>query len=83
MRAALWIKIRTAKQPDVTTERMVFLVRGVASEFGFGVDESFVMDVARPRAGRLNAVVLGRMAVMFGVPVVEIRKGLFAGRGRD
>jgi hypothetical protein len=81
MRAALWIKIRTAKQPDVTTDRMVFLVLGVTNEFGFGVDEAFVVDVARPQAGRLNAVVLGRMAMMFGVSVVEIRKVLFGGRG--
>ena len=80
MRAALWIKIRTAKQPDVTQERMVFLLRVITSEFGFGVDESFILDVVRPRAGRLNAVVLGRLEVMFGVSVVELRKGLFGGR---
>jgi len=79
MRAALWMKLRTAKQPDVTNERMVFLVRGVANEFGFGVDESFVVDVVRPHSGRLNAMVLGRLEVMFGVPVAEIRKALFWG----
>jgi hypothetical protein len=80
MRAALWIKIRTAKQPAVTNERVVFLVRGVTNEFGFGVDEAFVLEVARPRAGRLNAVVLARLEMMFGVSVAEIRKGLFGGR---
>jgi hypothetical protein len=77
MRAALWIKLRTAKQPDVTNERMVFLLRGVTNEVGLGVDESFVMDVARPYAGRLNAVVLARLETMFGAPVAEIRKALF------
>jgi hypothetical protein len=83
MRAALWIKIRTAKQPDVTNERMTFLLRGITNEFGFGVDESFVLDVVRPRAGRLNAVVLGRLEIIFGVPVAEIRKGLFGGRAQS
>jgi len=81
MRAALWIKLRTAKQPDVTTERMVFLRRGLTNEFGFGLDEAFVVEVARPRAGRLNAVVLARLADMFGVSAAEIRKALFGGRG--
>ena len=80
LRAALWIKIRTAKQSDVTKERMAFLLRGVTNEFGFGVDEAFVVDVARPRTGRLNAVVLERLEMMFGVSVVEIRKELFKGR---
>lgn len=80
MRVALWIKIRTAKQPDVTNERMVFLLRGITNEFGFGVDEAFVVAVARPRAGRLNAVVLERLEMIFGVSVIEIRKELFGGR---
>lgn len=77
LRAALWIKIRTAKQPDVTPERMAFLLRGITNEFGFGVDEVFVQDAARPRTGRLNVVVLARLETMFGVPIVEIRRGLF------
>lgn len=77
MRVALWVKIRTAKQPAVTPERMVFLVRGVEKEFGFGVEEAFVSDVARPRAGRINAVVLGRIAGMFGVTEADVRGGLF------
>lgn len=77
LRVALWIKLRMAKRPELTNERMVFLVRGVAEEFGFGVDESFVTDVVRPRAGRINGVVLARLAVTFGVPEDEIRKGLF------
>ncbi len=80
MRVALWIKIRTSKQPDVTKERMAFLLRGITNEFGFGVDEAFVEEVVHPRAGRLNAVVLLRLEIMFGVPVVEIRKTLFGGR---
>jgi hypothetical protein len=77
LRAALWIKMRTAKRPDVTSERVVILVRGVADEFGFGVDEQFVVDVARPQAGRINAVVLGRLEVIFGVSMGELRRGLF------
>lgn len=77
LRAALWIKMRTAKQPDVTNERAAFLVRGVADEFGFGVDIEFVVAVARPHAGRINAVVLGRLEMIFGVPAGEIRWELF------
>jgi hypothetical protein len=80
MRVALWIKIRTAKQPDVTNERMALLLIGITNEFGFGVDEAFIVDVARPRTGRLNVVVLARLEMMFGVSVVEIRNGLFGGR---
>lgn len=77
MRVALWIKLRMAKRPELTNERMVFLVRGVAEAFGFGVDESFVKDVARPRAGRINGVVLARLAETFGVSEAELRRGLF------
>ncbi|HRI64305.1 MAG TPA: hypothetical protein PK156_08700 [Polyangium sp.] len=79
LRMALWVKMRTAKDPSVTAERMVFLVRRLEEEFGFGVDESFVRDVARPRGGRINHVVLGRLAGMFGVTVGDLRGSLFGG----
>lgn len=81
VRVALWIKIRTAKQPDVTPERMVFLTQTITREFGFGVDEAFVKDVARPREGRINAVVLGKLEELFAVSAGEIRMGLFGRRG--
>ena len=77
MRIALWVKIRTAKQPDITPARMVFLVQGIEKEFGFGVDESFVRDVARPQGGRINRVVLGRIAGMIGATEEDVRAGLF------
>lgn len=80
MRIALWIKLRTAKQPDVTMDRAAFLVRGIEREFGFGVEEQFVVDVARPHAGRLNAVVLGRLEKLFGVSASEIREAIFRKR---
>jgi hypothetical protein len=80
MRVALWVKMRTAKQPDVTPQRMVFLMQGIEKEFGFDVEESFVADVARPRTGRINAVVLARIATMFEVTEAEVRGGLFGTR---
>jgi hypothetical protein len=80
MRTALWIKLRTAKHPDVNAERAAQLVRGVEREFGFGVDEQFVVDVARPRTGRINVVVLERLEKLFGVSANEIRREIFGKR---
>jgi hypothetical protein len=80
LRAALWIKVSAAKQPDLTNERVVSLA-GVATEvFEFYTDEQFVLNVVHPPAGRLNAVVMERLEVMFGVPVAEIREALFPRR---
>lgn len=82
LRAALWIKLRTANTPDVPSERIESLVRGVSGEFELDVDVQFVMDVVRPHAGRLNAVVLHRLELVFGVPAVDIRAALFPRRTR-
>jgi hypothetical protein len=80
MRVALWIKLRTAKQPDVTPERAAFLVQSVTREFGFGVEEGFVVEVARPAMGRLNTVVLRRLELIFGVNAEEIRAEIWGKR---
>ncbi len=80
VRVALSIKLRTAKRQELSPDRLIFLARTAGTEVGFGVDEQFVMEVARPRAGRINAVVMARLETMFGVPEMEIRKALFPGR---
>lgn len=79
-RVALWVKLRTAKQPDVTEERANQLRLGIEREFGFGVDEQFVVDVACPQAGRINVVVMERLEKRFGVSVTELRRGIFGKR---
>jgi len=81
MRAALWIKLRTAKQPDVNAERAAQLVNSIEREFGIGVDEQFVVDVARPQMGRINVVVLGRLEKVFAVSASEIRAVMFGKAG--
>ncbi len=73
MRVALWIKLRTAKDRHFGNERMAFLQLGIADEFGFGMDESFIRNVAEPVGGRIHAVVFARLEGMFGVTEVEIR----------
>ncbi len=80
MRVALWIKLRTAKAPDIGDERMAFLLRNITNEFGFGLEESFVRDVAKPRSGRIHAVVFARLGEMFGVTEVELRAEILGAR---
>jgi hypothetical protein len=80
MRAALWIKLRTAKQPDLDAERAALLALRIQREFGFGVDEQFVVDVARPQMGRINVVVLRRLEKIFAVSASEIREAIFCKR---
>lgn len=80
MRVALWVKLRTTKQPDVTAERTRQLMLLIEREFGFGVDEQFVVDVARPQLGRINTVVMERLEKRFRVPAVEIRQEIFRKR---
>lgn len=82
LRRALSIKVRTAKHRSPSDDRTVFLARTMQGDDGFVADEQFIHDVIRPRAGRLNLVVMERLEAMFDVPAQQIRSALFP-RRRD
>jgi hypothetical protein len=90
MRAALFIKARLARSPDLPAHRATGaalpseLVRGLAEgaarHSGLPIDEAFVHAVARPPARRVNAAVFDRLGRELGVAPDEIWQTLFPTR---
>jgi len=77
MRAALRVKLRTAKLRDVPAERALSLAEDASAHAGITVDASFVRAAANPPRGRLVALVLARLASRFGEPSATIAAALF------
>jgi hypothetical protein len=77
MRAALFIKARTARASHLSGDLADALAEAATSHSGVPIDPAFVRAVASPPRGRLNAVVFHRLAGEFEVPAEAIQKALF------
>ncbi|AUX21997.1 hypothetical protein SOCEGT47_024980 [Sorangium cellulosum] len=82
MRAALYVKIRVARREALSEIEASSLAERAAEHAGAAVDAAFVMGVKAPPDGRLNRLVLGRLAAMFGASPAELRATMFPGRPR-
>ncbi|WP_437320353.1 hypothetical protein [Sorangium sp. So ce385] len=80
MRAALYVKIRVARRQELSEGEAAALAERAARHAGAAVDIAFVMAVKAPPDGRLNRVVLGRIAAMSGASMAEIRGTIFPRR---
>jgi hypothetical protein len=77
LRAALALKPRVARAPELDDARVDELVGFVTRETGVRVDASFVRGVAHPPGGRLVAFVFARLAEMHGCPAASMKRALF------
>lgn len=77
MRAALYVKRRLAADPELARRPALGLAADAARESGYECDAEFVQAVARPPAGRLNAVVFARLEVAFELKPGELERRLF------
>ncbi|WP_437639620.1 hypothetical protein [Sorangium sp. So ce854] len=80
MRAALYVKIRVARRGELSDPEAAALAERAARHAGTPVDAAFVMAVKAPPDGRLNRLVLGRLAAASGAPAAEIRGTIFPRR---
>ncbi|WP_437978028.1 hypothetical protein WMF11_15625 [Sorangium sp. So ce295] len=80
MRAALYVKIRVARREELSDVAAAALAERAARHAGTPVDVAFVIAVRAPPDGRLNRLVLGRLATTFGASMAEIRGTIFPRR---
>jgi len=76
MRAALFIRLRTARARSEITAAMA---EKASERSGIRVDEAFAQTVARPPGGRINAVIYARLSAIFGVPATDVKRAIFPG----
>lgn len=79
LRAALYIKLRTARDRNPDADRARALAERATAHAGVTVDEAFVREAATPPRGRLNVVVFERLSAIFGAPARDIQRALFPG----
>lgn len=82
MRAALYVKVRIARRKMLSELEASSLAERATKHAGTPVDAAFVIDVKSPPGGRLNRLVLGRLAARFGVSPAEMQATIFPGRPR-
>jgi hypothetical protein len=82
MRAALYVKIRVARAPDLAEAEAESLATKATAHARVPVGPDFVRAVKAPPAGRLKPLVLERLSAAFGAPSGEIRDALFPRRAR-
>jgi hypothetical protein len=82
LRAALRIRIRTARSRALDEARAASLAEDAAQHTGAAIDPAFVQAVVRPPGGRINPVVFARLAALHGAPAATIKRALFP-RSRD
>jgi len=80
MRAALLVKARIARVDALSAEEVTTAARDASRVSGLPLDDAFVLAVARPPAGRLNAAVFGVLGQRFGVAPERIWEELFPAR---
>ncbi len=80
MRAALYVKIRVARRQELSGSEAAALAERAAKHAGVVVDAAFVIAVKTPPDGRLNRLVLGRLAAQSGASTAEIRETIFPRR---
>jgi len=80
MRAALGVKRRLAGQRVVAEATALEIAAEVSAESGVGLDAEFVQAVARPPQGRINVLVLRRLAIAFSADPDSIARALFPER---
>ncbi len=82
MRAALAVKQRLAGR-RAPSDALAFEIAGAVSrEVGYRCDLEFVVAVARPPQGRINPIVLRRLALMFDAEPEALGRALFPARGK-
>jgi hypothetical protein len=82
MRAALAVKRRLAGR-RAPSDALAFEIAGaVSAELGYRCDLEFVFAVARPPQGRINPIVLRRLALMFDADPEALGRALFPARAR-
>jgi len=77
MRAALAIKRELRGRASLSSEDAAVLARSASLEFGVVCDAPLVLEIEHPPRGRLNEVVLLRLARTFGVSPARLRDALF------
>jgi hypothetical protein len=77
LRAALRIRIRTARSRVVDEARARELAEDASKHSGAGIDPAFVQAVVRPAGGRILPVVFARLALLHGAPAGTIKRTLF------
>lgn len=78
LRAALALKPRVARGPELDLARAERLAREASASAGVTVDSAFVRAVADPPGGRLVTVVLAHLEQLHGCPAATIKRTLFA-----
>jgi hypothetical protein len=81
MRAALFVKARVARAPNLSADLARTAAAAASAHLGLPIDAAFVRSVASPPRGRLNAVVFDRLAGQFGVAARSIQRALFPPAG--
>jgi hypothetical protein len=76
-RAALRLKPRVERGEGIDGDRADRLAREASEAAGAEVDAAFVLAVAAPPGGRLNAAVFAALERRFGLPGAEIKRALF------
>jgi hypothetical protein len=80
MRAALFVKARVARAPNLSADLARSVAEVATAHLGIAIDPAFVRAVAAPPRGRLNTFVFDRLAASFGVAPETIQKTLFPAR---
>jgi hypothetical protein len=81
MRTALAVKRRLRGERRPTSETARGVAAAESAETGVPCSAEFVVEVASPPRGRLNELVLARLAEAAGRGTEELRAALFAGGG--
>jgi hypothetical protein len=79
-RAALYVKLRTAKGRPLGAEEAAALAAAAARHAAIDVDIAFVMAVARPDGGRIGPIVLAEAAARHRTTQTTLREALFPTR---
>jgi hypothetical protein len=77
LRAALAIKPRVARGPELDDARAERIAIEASASSGAAVDAAFVRAVADPPAGRLVALVFAQLEQTHGCPAATIKRALF------
>lgn len=80
MRAALYLKIRLARLPDLPTDQAEALAARASAHARVAVGAAFVAAVRSPPSGRITRVVYAELAARHSAPEEEIRTALFPRR---
>lgn len=72
LRAALRIRLRGAKERDVSDERAAKLASDASAHAGLDVDTAFVRAVLDPPGGRIVGTVVARLSALLSIPPQQV-----------